>query len=214
MPYFFRFHSFALSSPGKPLIPRVAFYAWSSLGSFFYPRLNFVISSWFRQRLLFWLPKICFMLTSNFEMQTSIEHTDVPKWIISELKMWNKEESMWLRIATIYTTSMYRLISSIKWRRHRSLTLFSMSIKFNFQCKKKRKNVEESECRFIETLRLNKICIRNTEEWISHDSRFVYAFFFHVFSINSQDVFGVFLFDSLLFSSSSASVFYFVAQEH
>lgn len=150
------------------------------------------------------------MLTSNFEMQTSNEYTDVPKWIRSELKMWNKEESMWLRIATIYT-SMYRLISSIKWRR--SLTLFFMSTKFNFQCKKK--NVEESECRFIETLRLNKICIRNTEEWISHDFRFVYAFFFFMCFQSIRKMFSEFSSLIRCFSSFflSASVFYFVAQE-
>lgn len=46
---------------------------WSSLRSFF-PAWT-LSSHRFRQRLLFWLPKICFTLTSNFEMQTSNEYT-------------------------------------------------------------------------------------------------------------------------------------------
>lgn len=78
----------------------------------FFPSVAWTLSfRRFRQRLLFWLLKICFALTSNFEMQTSNERARkyIPAYEMDNKlnwKMWNKRKIHEVTCAQNY---MYRL---------------------------------------------------------------------------------------------------------
>lgn len=123
--------------------------------------------------------EICSTLTSNFEMQTFsvAEHRDRnTKWIISWIE--NVENSMWLRrqmprIDTILSPSQI-----VRCCRGWALNRLN----------------RENKCRCWMFFRLNKICIENAGNELV--TILDLCMFFHVFSINSQDVFGIFSFSS------------------